>query len=156
MYDLNVLDKTQRKKMLEKVQIVIFRELDNILFALLLKTNKDRGSFWQNITGAVEKRDFDIKFAAIREINEEIGVQLRSDQIIDLNSSFSYENLTRKSVFKEHLLFATIESHSDIKISEEHMAYRWVPVKLISQSDYKFNSNFEAFKISLERKMDRE
>jgi hypothetical protein len=39
----------------EKVQVVVLAQLGQTLEALLLKTNEQRGLFWQNITGSVER-----------------------------------------------------------------------------------------------------
>ena len=56
----------------QKVQIVIFREKEKTGYdVLLLKTNKRRGSFWQNVTGGVETSDHTLLKAAEREIEEE-------------------------------------------------------------------------------------
>ena len=43
--------------MSEKVQVVIFQKIGKSFDVLLLQTNKERGNFWQNITGGVEKSD---------------------------------------------------------------------------------------------------
>ena len=43
--------------MLEKVQVVIFKELNEKVEVLLLQTNQNRGQFWQNITGSREVED---------------------------------------------------------------------------------------------------
>lgn len=121
--------------MLEKVQIVILKELDDTLFALLLQTNKSRGGFWQNITGSVESDDLNTKNAAIREVLEETGLFLLKDQVYDLNSSFTYENINKNLIFKEYVYYAIIDDSSNIKISNEHDSFKWKPTTLITELD---------------------
>ncbi|MBF0363624.1 MAG: NUDIX domain-containing protein [Oligoflexia bacterium] len=57
-----------------KVQIIVASKNK----VLLLRTNKTRGGFWQNITGSVEKVDENLNQAAFREFSEETGLVLSS------------------------------------------------------------------------------
>lgn len=142
--------------MLEKVQIVIFKKINEKLCVLLLQTNEARGKFWQNITGGIEPEDHNNLYAAQREIKEEIGTLLPLNQIESLNQSFEYFDQRRDQDYKEHLFYVFLESELKISLSPEHMNYKWVDVNDISSSSYKFESSFKAYELSLsdiERKL---
>ena len=133
--------------MLEKVQIVVFKIVKSELMVLLLQTNKARGSFWQNITGGVESFDHTIQEAALREIEEEIGVRLANKQLNSLDYMFEYDNKKRCHHYKEHCFYTIIDDSEKIKISElEHQSFKWMRANDISNASYRFITNYEAFK----------
>ena len=68
--------------MSEKVQVVVFKELNEKVEVLLLQTNQSRGQFWQNITGGKEPKDNSNHDAAKREVKEEIGFELDQNRSI--------------------------------------------------------------------------
>jgi len=79
--------------MRKNIQVSIycaFKEKGDI-FYILAKRNKKRGGFWQPITGGEE--DFDgnnLTNAVIREIKEELGINIPKNQIIKLPYSFQF------------------------------------------------------------------
>ena len=136
----------------QKVQVVIFREREkekNGYDVLLLKTNEKRGSFWQNVTGGVEKSDTDLIKAAIREVVEETS--LLNPKINNLNHQYSFIDQWNTEV-TEFLFFAKInyKDSLDVKIStKEHQDYKWIDIKSVKINDYRFKTNFDAFKAAL-------
>lgn len=86
-------------------------------------------SFWQGVTGAVEKGET-LEAAAIREVKEETGIDLEG--VHDTGFSFSYPIQDAwKTAYPsdakhitEHVFFAKVVS--DPVLSKEHTAFRWV------------------------------
>lgn len=130
-----------------KVQVVIFAQKpgsSKVTQVLLLKTNKKRGGFWQNVTGSVEHYERFHK-AALREVWEETG--LCDDDIhsfIDLKLEHTF--LSRKGHPVSERSFAIVVDERSIKIDpKEHQSYKWLPIKSIRSSNYQFPTNFESF-----------
>lgn len=122
----------------KKVQVVVFDLSGGTPKVLLLKTNKSRGNFWQNITGSANPDESPIS-AAKRELLEETG--LNPNELIDLGYFFDYEQ------FHEDV-FAAIFLKSPGKVvldPKEHDDFKWVEAASISKKDYKYQSNFESF-----------
>ena len=72
-----------------KVQVAIFHlDEQQQKHFLLLKTNKKRGEFWQNVTGSVEEGE-SFEQGAIREVIEETG--LVEKNIKKMSSFVKYE-----------------------------------------------------------------
>lgn len=93
-------------------------------FYILVKRNKKRGSFWQPITGGEE--DFDkgglIK-TVIREIKEELGINISRKQIVKLPYSFKF--VCKEGIERTENCFGVILSlkqKKEIYLSEEHTA----------------------------------
>lgn len=126
-----------------KIQVVVIAKNQ----VLLLETAKSRGEhFWQNVTGSVEDNE-DFLMGALREAQEETGILAQS--LIDLGLVFNYTDRFNKSVREKcYLLF--LQKIPDIKISSEHQNYKWLDILSIKETDYKFPSNFDALKKSLE------
>lgn len=114
----------------KKVQAIIFRKGSEEIEFLMLKTNKQRGGFWQPVTGKVEL-DEDLLPAVKREVREEIGVS-KHIQIIEDIYSFTYpipERLKFKVSFREfeeHVYGIEINPEDMIRISGEHEEFRWL------------------------------
>lgn len=126
-----------------KAQVVIIAK--NQL--LLLETAKNRGDvFWQNVTGSVEDNE-DFLIGAIREVKEETGIEAQS--LIDLGLVFSFTDRFNK-LAREKCYLLYLAKVPEIKISNEHQNFKWVEISKVKDSDYKFPSNYEAFKKSLE------
>lgn len=127
----------------KKVQVVVLTK-KSPTEVLILQTNARRGSFWQNVTGSVEKNE-DYLTAAKRELEEETRIgnkQLLSFQALDFDFRFT-DQFKRK--VKEECFLAIIEAPCDIVIDpSEHQAYQWKKVEDLSVHDFKYPSNFEA------------
>ena len=132
--------------MLEKVQIVIFKLVQSELMVLLLQTNEARGGFWQNITGGVESFDETIQDAAIREVNEEVGIKITIDQLHSINYVFEYNNQKEATTIENIASSRSLKDSEQINISAlEHQAFKWERAIDISDESYHFTTNFEAF-----------
>ncbi len=140
------------KKKVRKVQIVVLHHNKKTAqtFLLLLKTNKKRGSFWQNVTGGVDKGE-DFKQAAYREVEEETG--LKKKKVSKLISLFDFDFINERYACECHekvYLLITFSEH-DVKIDKkEHDEFQWFnffdyPKKLL-----KYESNQQAIEMAKE------
>ena len=131
----------------KKVQVVIMAM--NPPSLLLLLTNSNRGSFWQNVTGSLEEGE-SFEQAAKRELQEETGIELSSSaQLIDLDLTFNFKD-RKKNQIEEKVFFYKIETTLPITLDErEHQKFRWFPLSEITKENYKYSTNFEAFQKAL-------
>ena len=131
-------------KIKQKVQIVVTAN-DSIL---LLKLSEERGGFWQNATGSVEKNEHFIE-AAERELLEETGI---NNSVCELSMEFNFHDRCGfdvvEKVFHCHLI-----SKPKIKLSDEHQHYKWLPLKRLSSSDYEYETHYQAAVLA-ERKLE--
>ena len=89
----------------KKVQVIITaRDPEGSWSALILKTNKDRGQFWQNVTGSVDEGE-SFEEAALREAQEETGLEIEKIVEFDgLELSFEFKDRWKKNVHEECFL----------------------------------------------------
>lgn len=110
-----------------QVNIVAYRVSCNNqvnIDVLVLKRSKERGGFWQTITGGVRPGEF-ILNAAKREISEEIGIRLDDDDL--LYTGFSYSFIGSDGYrLREYVLGCRISDEAMVRISEEHDNFKWV------------------------------
>jgi len=112
-------------------------------FYILVKRNEDRGGFWQPITGGEEDVDKgDLIKTVIREIKEELGIDIPRKQIIKLPYSFKFSD--KEGVEKTENCFGVtlfLRQKKDICLSEEHtaMIYSSNPEYLKSMLAFKEN-----------------
>lgn len=132
-----------------KVQVVILastltKNSNTISKVLLLQTNKKRGSFWQNVTGSVERFERYPR-AALRELEEETGIKI--DQILKfMDLKVIHQFRSKKGNPVKEKSYAVIVKKCKIKIDQnEHQKYIWKPIKSVRSSNYKFPTNFESF-----------
>lgn len=126
-----------------KIQVILFyRDANKNKFFLLLKTNKKRESFWQNITGGVDPGESYIE-AAIRELEEETSIQ--ENLIINIQESklsFNFHDQWGYDV-TEKVFFIEVKDGSLIKIDPaEHDEFKWE--NIIKKDSVKFESNYIA------------
>lgn len=127
----------------KKVQVVIIDISRNPFSLLLLKTNKERGEFWQSVTGSVEAGETYYQ-GAVRELQEETGIENRS--LIDLDFSFEFVDRFNKNVIEQVYLCVLKKTPAKIQISsEEHTDFKWVKLSELKEEDFKFKSNYQAF-----------
>ena len=117
----------------EPIQVLVycFRRTDDGHEYLLLKTVPKRGSFWQGVTGAIEKGE-NLIDAAKRELIEETGII--PEHIYQTNYSFSlpvadewrfqYHPDVDKAT--EYSFLAEVKPATEPSLSFEHEEYRWV------------------------------
>jgi len=127
----------------KKVQVVIIDCSRKGPKVLLLKTNMDRGEFWQNVTGSVEGEETFFQ-GAKRELAEETGIN--SDNIFDLDLNFKFKDRHGQEVLEQVYVALLEETPTEISLDpHEHIDYKWKPLDAISTHDFKFPTNFEAF-----------
>lgn len=130
------------KDRISQINCIVFKKENNHYKFLLLKRRKDRGGFWQGITGGVKQGEKDIK-ALKRELLEETGIS-KYKRIINLNYSFSF-NLPQFGNLTENCYGVEVQNKTEIIMSPEHTEYRWLTLnKAISL--LKYEANKEAFR----------
>jgi len=137
-----------RIKKREKVQIVVFFEIQSELKLLLLQTNQKRGSFWQNVTGGVDGNE-SIEEAAQREVLEEIGLFPHKLIKLDLTFNFIDQWNTEVSESTFYCLFSEKDVSKIHLDQNEHQDFRISSIKEVNHESFKYKSNFETFKKSL-------
>jgi 8-oxo-dGTP pyrophosphatase MutT (NUDIX family) len=118
-----------------KVQVIVMAESE----ILLLKLSEDRGGFWQNVTGGVENDESFLR-AAERELFEETGIEKTPSE-----TPFEFTFLSRwnQNVI-EKIFVCELEKKCTPNLSEEHQAYKWIPLKNVKVEDYHYATNFLA------------
>lgn len=102
--------------------------------ALMLE-RADYAGFWQSITGSLEHNETPF-VAALREVAEETGIILRSEQLNDWHKHIEFEiyphwrhrypaGITHN---REHWFSAQIPHDSHLILSE-HTAAQWLPIQ---------------------------
>lgn len=138
--------------MKNKVQVVVIANQPgkNTPKVLLLKTTKERGSFWQNVTGSV-KKDEKLYDAALRELIEETGIDKKTakSHIYDLDTEFFFSD--RKNRHVKERVYYYYGPPFDVELSKEHSNFRWLSVKDIEGDRYKYPSNYHAIVKSLDQ-----
>jgi 8-oxo-dGTP pyrophosphatase MutT (NUDIX family) len=127
----------------KKIQVVIMSPCGEVL---LLRTNKRRGQFWQNVTGSSEKNET-LHEAAIRELSEETGIQYKSISTLkELPITFHFKDQWGDSVTEQSFLCLLHQKTDTIILDpDEHNLYKWKKIQEISSNDYKFQSNYQTF-----------
>jgi dATP pyrophosphohydrolase len=128
-----------------KVQVVILAMRGSKLHLLKLKTNKKRGSFWQNVTGKVEKNE-GYEEGALREAIEETKIPLEAIIVFEpINYSFKFID-SRDRHANEEVFLIIAEEIWDIHLDpHEHDECEWKEIDLVNENDFKYDTNFIAF-----------
>jgi len=122
-------------KIKQKVQIVVTAD-DAVL---LLRLNEERGGFWQNATGSVEKNEQFFE-AAARELLEETGVD---SALQDLPMEITFHDRWGFNVV-EKIFHCRLLKKTKIKLSEEHQDYKWVSFQALKSSNYEYETHYQA------------
>jgi len=127
----------------KKVQVVILKGQQILLF----KTNKQRGSFWQNVTGSVEGTESFLP-AAKREVREETGlINLDFKQLPPI---FTFRDRWGLDVLEKTFIARIKDENPVIKIdSREHDEFSWHESKTILPKNYHYASNYQTFLAAL-------
>ncbi len=116
---------------------------------LLLQTNEQRGSFWQNVTGKVEDGET-IEEGGLREAIEETGLEIES--IVDIKGlglNYEFTDTRQRKVHEESFLII-LDQTWNVKLDpNEHRSFKWVPLKDINRDSVKHQSNFETLAKSI-------
>ena len=101
---------------------------------VLIMERADKAGFWQSVTGSLELGETPLD-AAIREVQEETGLDTKQYDVQDWHASNVYEiyphwrhryasGVTENT---EHLFGLELPSELPIKLSpDEHVSYEWV------------------------------
>ena len=131
--------------MKKKVQVVIagLDKSSGTYKILLLMTNEKRGSFWQNVTGSVEKNESE-EAAALREVMEETGLKL--EDVVDLIDLKLIHHFTdsRDKKCQEYSFLLITDKQWKIKIDpHEHQESHWCEIDKLSIHSVKYDTNWE-------------
>ena len=140
-------------KIPESVLVVIYTPA---LDVLLIK-RADATNFWQSVTGAKDSLDESFVQTAVREVQEETGIDCRpgtslADGLLDWQLENVYEIYpawrhryapeVRHNT--EHLFGLCVPAATPVRLSpHEHTAYQWLPYREAAQACYS-PSNAEA------------
>ena len=104
-----------------KIQGILYSPGGRIEY-LLLRRPDSRGGVWGPVTGHVEKGER-LLDALQREIEEETGISELA-YIIDLRVPFRYSKGEQN--IEEHSFGVQVNT-KDVRLSNEHSAYSWLP-----------------------------
>jgi dihydroneopterin triphosphate diphosphatase len=106
------------------VQVLVFTKTP-IFRILILQRVPERNSYWQPISGGIERGEKPIDTVK-RELFEETGIK-ELKNIINLNYSFTFETMWHGNLTKmKEICFAVeINKKRKITLSNEHQEYKW-------------------------------
>ncbi|MCB9094269.1 MAG: NUDIX domain-containing protein [Halobacteriovoraceae bacterium] len=139
--------------MKKKVQVVVLGRNNSSsadLEVLVFKTNKERGSFWQNVTGSVEPHESFYE-AAVRELVEETGIDksVAEKKINQIETEFFFTD--RKDRHVQEKVYFYLGPKFDVQMSDEHVDYKWLPVRKVQSNGYRYESNYQALLKAIEK-----
>jgi len=139
-----------------QIQIDIYRKNNFGIQFLLLKRTKERGGFWQPITGGYESTDANKLEAAYRELNEETKIT-KENIIYKIEDFYSFEfiaenfNENGDAQIKEHVYAFEVKPDVTINIdSNEHDKYMWANYEKASNL-VKYDTYKTAMKLILKK-----
>jgi 8-oxo-dGTP pyrophosphatase MutT (NUDIX family) len=94
---------------------------------LILKRSSDKdfaGNVWECGTGRIDQGE-SFTQALMREVHEELGVEIQVDFIIGTAHFFRGERIPENEMIGV-FYFCTLEDSDKIQVSWEHSTYRWV------------------------------
>ena len=107
-----------------KVQIILFKKIENNYEFLLLRRIDSRGGFWQPITGRKEKKE-NLLEAAKREAKEETGVTNFIRIMEDIYSFNLEESPNEKEVVFAFEISPETKILLNVNIYPEHDEFKW-------------------------------
>lgn len=130
------------RKRTTQVEIIVFKIVDEKILFLLLKRNKQKGGFWQPVTGGVENGE-SLAQAVSRELQEETGI---TKYLRIINDVYYFEFDTAEyGTLKEYVFGVQITPDIDAKLSPEHTEMKWCTLEE-SLALLKYDSNKTGFK----------
>lgn len=114
-----------------QVLVILYKkEKDEILYGIGLRSTRN---IWQFVAGGAEDKETPIE-AAIRELSEETGINIKEEDLIVLDSKTTIPvvNVTGtytwgKDVFViPEYAFAVDATSFQIKLSNEHTEFKWL------------------------------
>lgn len=113
---------------------------------LLLKVEDEKVSFWQPITGGIERGESPEE-ACLREIKEETGLILSCTNLTSLGV-FTVKIDEKLTIHKS--LFLVLTEQKEIQLSDEHVGAQWIALDKVSSQLY-WPSNQATFEIISEK-----
>lgn len=143
--------------MRKKIQIAVIEIGNSPAQALLLKTAPRPDSFWQNVTGSVDKADGQSTAsqeeiflnAAKRELWEETGIE--GGEIINLNYPLIYFSKRWQKEIHEECFLCLLKNKPQITLSKEHQEHKWRSINDFSPQWFHYPSNAEVMKLAIDR-----
>lgn len=127
-----------------KVQVSVFYcDEQNNKYFLLLKTNKRRGEFWQNITGGVDDGE-DYEQGAIRELLEETSIKV--DSLDDMNLEFNFIDQWSNNCIEKCYCIKLDTIKPVVIDNSEHSDFKWINFNDIKSDLIKYESNYQLIK----------
>lgn len=115
-----------------QIGLIVFRKKDDSYKFLLLKRTKERGGFWQPISGGLESEE-NVEECLIRELEEEAGIsKIKRKFYLEHLAQFEDENGFRegKTWMSEFTFGIEVEPEIEVNIKNnpvyEHDQYKWV------------------------------
>lgn len=91
---------------------------------LMCRRVEARGGFWQGVSGRVEPEDGTLRAAALRELDEELGLDpARITAVVDLEQRYEFASVFGESHYRKHcmaMLLAEGTTLDHVTLSEEH------------------------------------
>lgn len=132
-----------------EVHVVIFRRVKNELEFLILHRKPEKGGFWQNLTGGVEKGE-SLLDTLKREIKEETGIsENQIKRVIKDIHYFEWFHHKLKQKIREWVFAVEVDPKVEVKLSEEHDEYKWCDSKE-AEKLFKWKSHTIAINKTLE------
>ena len=104
------------------IECWIFDHTKECFLLLQCPENDSHPSYWQPVTGGIEKGERKVD-ACLREISEEAGVVLNEENMILFLEDFRVYAIDKEL---HKTVFITKTQHLDVKISDEHIDFKWV------------------------------
>jgi len=125
-----------------QVEVLVFKIVGDKTLFLMLKRNKEKGGFWQPITGGVEEGE-SLTQAVNRELWEETGI---SEYLRVINDVYYFEfDTTEYGKLKEYVFGIEVAPDINAKLSPEHTEMKWCTLEE-SIALLKYDDNKTGFK----------
>ena len=137
----------------ESVLVVVYTCTGKVL----LLRRADAPTFWQSITGSMEWGDEQPVETALRELREETGIRVSTDQLRDwqlvqryeIFPQFRYRYAPGVVENTEHFFSLELPAPCPVTVSpEEHLEYVWVPFAVAMDKVFSW-TNREALELIL-------
>lgn len=129
-----------------KVQVSVFYcDEQNNKYFLLLKTNKRRGEFWQNITGGVDDGE-SYEQGALRELLEETSIEIKVEHLKDMNLEFKFVDQWQNDCTEKCYCVKLDSIRSVVLDQSEHCDFKWINFNDIKNDLIKYDSNYQLIK----------
>ena len=116
---------------------------------LVFRRPPARGRIWVPVSGKVDPTDRDFPSALVREMEEETGLSLRVDQLIDLDWHVPFR-VDSGETWRLHAFAVEVPRSFQPRLSSEHEAAEWV-----SADDAVHRLHFEDNRAAVERLRER-